>query len=80
MLYLPQRNIFSMLKFNYILFAVNNFKATISMKLSYVTGVEPPHSLRIDLCNKRDIASFANLRDKKNTTAIHRETLPCMIL
>lgn len=78
MLYLPQRNIFSMLKFDYILFTVNNFKTTISMKLPYVTSVEPPHSPLIDLCNK-EILHYLQISGN-NTTGINKETLPCMIL
>ncbi|KAL3840000.1 hypothetical protein ACJIZ3_024591 [Penstemon smallii] len=50
---MKQRYIFSMLKFNNILFTIYYLKATIGMKLTDITSVEPSHSSLIHLLYKR---------------------------
>ena len=49
--HLAKGDIFSMLKFNDILLSIDNFKASIRVKPSYVTSIEPAHALLVNLCS-----------------------------
>lgn len=66
--HLSQGNIFSVLKFNNVLFTVNYLKATVCMKLPYVTRVEPTHSSLVNLNTaKKPIAIKKNTSHSCNT-------------